>query len=57
MLPVGGSGEGEGPAPVPQGVEEVCRELRSEEGISGIRLGRQVVERRTVSQVRPCFRD
>ena len=57
MLPleVGSSGEGEGPVRVPQGVEEVCRELKSEDGITGIWLGRQVIERRTVSQVRSAL--
>ena len=56
MLPLeeggGGGGEGVGPERVPKAVEEVCRELTSEPGVSGVRLGRQVIERRTVSQVR-----
>ena len=43
--------DGENLARVPEGVEQVCRDLQSEEGISSIRLGRQVEERRTVSQV------
>ena len=41
------------PARVPQGVEDVCQELQKEDGIAAVRLGRQVQERRTVSQVRP----
>jgi len=34
-----------------QGVEDVCEELRQEPGIEAVTLGRQVQERRTVSQV------
>ena len=35
-----------------QGVEDVCEELRQEPGIDAVTLGRQVQERRTVSQAR-----
>ena len=40
------------PERVPQGVEDVCEELRQEPGIDAVTLGRQVQERRTVSQAR-----
>lgn len=35
-----------------QGVEEVCRELLQEPDVESVNLGRQVAERRAVSQVR-----
>lgn len=38
------------PTSVPQSIEEVASELEKEEGISGITMGRQVEERRTVAQ-------
>ncbi len=38
------------PAACRQGVEDVCEELRQEPGIDAVTLGRQVQERRTVSQ-------
>lgn len=47
----------EGLGRLPEGVAQVCRDLQSEEGISAIRLGRQVEERRTVSQVRTAHID
>lgn len=39
------------PVNIPQGVKDICAELQKEEGIQSVFLGRQVEERRVVSQV------
>lgn len=38
------------PVNIPQGVKDICAELQKEEGIQSVFLGRQVEERRVVSQ-------
>ena len=38
------------PVNIPQGVKDICAELQNEEGIDSVFLGRQVEERRVVSQ-------
>ena len=38
------------PVNIPQGVKDICAELQNEEGIESVFLGRQVEERRVVSQ-------
>lgn len=38
------------PVNIPQGVKDICAELQNEEGIASVFLGRQVEERRVVSQ-------
>ena len=38
------------PVNIPQGVKDICAELQNEEGITSVFLGRQVEERRVVSQ-------
>ena len=40
------------PVNIPQGVKDICSELEKEEGIESVVLGRQVEEKRVVSQVR-----
>ena len=48
------------PVNIPQGVKDICSELEKEEGIESVVLGRQVEEKRVVSQVhvapayKPC---
>lgn len=39
------------PVNIPQGVKDICAELQNEQGIESVFLGRQVEERRVVSQV------
>lgn len=39
------------PVNIPQGVKDICAELEQEEGIESVVLGRQVEEKRVVSQV------
>ena len=39
------------PVNIPQGVKDICAELEKEEGIESVVLGRQVEEKRVVSQV------
>lgn len=41
----------ENPVNIPQGVKDICAELEQEEGIESVVLGRQVEEKRVVSQV------
>lgn len=36
---------------IPQGVKDICSELEKEEGVDSVVLGRQVEEKRVVSQV------
>lgn len=39
------------PVNIPQGVKDICSELEKEEGVDSVVLGRQVEEKRVVSQV------
>lgn len=46
------------PVNIPQGVKDICAELEKEEGIESVVLGRQVEEKRVVSQVHTeCVRN